>query len=105
MIDAYAHRFTVIVPAALTEEQLEVVAHIVEVHQPAHTVFQICSANAGIRLGIGVHVGLSTVVGRTSGFLPLQVDGSVVGRGTIVGRPVPGMHTGTSRLGIDSEAG
>ena len=105
VIDAHAHRFTVIVPAALTEEQLEVVAHIVEVHQPAHTVFQICSANAGIRLGIGVHVGLSSVVGRTGGFLPLQVDGSVVGRGIVVGRPVPGMQTGTSRLGIDSVAG
>ena len=49
----HAHRFTVLVPAALSEEQLDVVRHIIQVHRPAHTLFELCTAGAGMRVGRG----------------------------------------------------
>ena len=39
--DTHAHRFTVIVPAALTEDQMEVVRNILDVHRPAHTLVDV----------------------------------------------------------------
>jgi hypothetical protein len=48
---------------------------------------------------------LNTVVGRSGGFETLQLGGSVVGRGSIVGRPVAGLRVGSSRAGGDSFVG
>lgn len=85
----HAHRFSVIVPAAFTEEELDVVRHIITVHRPAHTLFDLCIVGAGVRLGLGAHVGLSSFVGEDSGFTQLRAGGSVVGRDGILGRPEP----------------
>jgi phage tail-like protein len=95
---AHAHRFTVLVPARLDDEQLAVVRDIVEAHRPAHTIYELCSLGAGMRLGQALHVGLSTIVGRGGGFEPLRV-GSAVGGGAILGRPVPGGRAGLDWLG------
>jgi phage tail-like protein len=83
----HAHRFTVVVPGAPTAEQLDAVRHILDVHRPAHTLFDVCTAGAGMRVGRGLHVGLASVIGRTGGFATAQLGGSVLGRGAIVGRP------------------
>jgi len=101
----HAHRFSLIVPAALEGEQLDVVRHILEMHRPAHTIFDICTVGAGMRLGLGLHLELSSVVGRTGAFATLQLDDSVLGRGAIVGRPGLGTILGASRLGDDSRMG
>ncbi len=101
----HAHRFSVIVPGILTEEQRAVVEHVMEVHRPAHTVFDVCTAGAGIRVGRGLHVGISSIVGRTAAWEPLQVGESALGRGAVVGRPLPGTRVGTGRLGSDSRSG
>jgi phage tail-like protein len=101
----HAHRFSLIVPAALDPEQLDVVRHILDVHRPAHTIFDICTVGAGMRLGLGLHLELSTVIGRTGSFATLQLDDSVLGRGAIVGRPELGTILGASRLGDDSRTG
>jgi len=101
----HAHRFSLIVPAALDAEQIDVVRHILEVHRPAHTIFDVCTVGAGMRLGLGMHLELSTVVGRTGAFTTLQVDDSVLGRGAVVGRPQLGTVLGASRLGDDSRMG
>jgi phage tail-like protein len=99
----HAHRFSVLVPALLTSEQLDVVRHILDLHRPAHTLVDICTVSAGMRVGRGLHVALSSIVGRTGGFTPLQLGASALGRGAILGRPTgspAGAGTaGTLRVG------
>ncbi len=99
---SHAHRFSVIVPMVLSGEQEAVVRHILDVHRPAHTLHELCTASAGMRVGLGLHVALTTIVGRTGGFTRLQVGGSVLGRDAVVGRPGPGTIPGASRLGHDT---
>ncbi|WP_224242774.1 phage tail protein [Hyalangium gracile] len=99
----HAHRFSVLVPAALSTEQREMLEHLLEVHRPAHTIFDICTVDAGMRVGRGLHLGLSSIVGRTGGFSPLQVGGNaVLGRDAIVGRPSDGLLLDGSRLGANT---
>jgi phage tail-like protein len=101
----HAHRFTVIVPAALTDEQLDVVKHIIRVHRPAHTVFDVCTAGVGMRVGRGLMLEISSVIGRTGGFSTFQTGASVLGRGAILGRPLEGSTLGNSRLGSHMRVG
>jgi phage tail-like protein len=101
----HAHRFTVIVPTSLSLEETEVVTHVLEVHRPCHTLYELCTVGAGMRVGRGLHVGLTSLIGRTAGFDTAQVGKTVVGGGAIVGWPVPGTRPGASRLGGDTRAG
>jgi phage tail-like protein len=101
----HAHRFSVIIPAVLSTEQIDVVNHILELHRPAHTLVEVCTVGAGMRVGRGLHVELTSVIGRTGGFSSLQLGGSLLGREAIVGRPEPGTRLGGSRLGGDSRVG
>ncbi len=94
-----AHRFTVLIPAALDAEQLDVVRHILEVHRPAHTLVEVCTVEAGMRVGRGLHLALSTIVGPTAGFGTAQLGRSALGRGAILGRPVDGSAAGSYRVG------
>ena len=98
--DAHAHRFTVLIPTSLTEEQLDVVRRILEVHRPAHTLFDVCTVGAGMRTGRGLHVGVSSIVGATGGFSTLQLGADPIGRGAILGRPSGATAPSASRLGI-----
>ena len=81
------------------------VEHILEIHRPAHTLFDICSVDAGMRLGTGLHIGLTSVVGKSSGFGQLRVGHSVLGRSDVLGVAKPGTSVGNSRLGSDSRVG
>lgn len=56
-----AHRFTVLVGVKLTTEQRDVVHHLVDIHRPAHTDFEICEVGDGMRVGTRLHVGLTAV--------------------------------------------
>lgn len=103
--ETHAHRFTVVIPALLTGEQEGAVRHILETHRPAHTLFEICTVDAGMRVGQGLHVGLSSLIGRTGGFTPLRVGGAALGREAVVGRPDAGTRPGSSRVGGDSRVG
>ncbi|HEX3131864.1 MAG TPA: phage tail protein [Thermoanaerobaculia bacterium] len=103
--EAHAHRFSVVIPAALDGEQLDVVRHVLEVHRPAHTLYDLCTVGTGMRVGVGLHVELTSVVGRSSEFRALQVGAAALGRGSVIGRPVAGTRTGKSRLGRDSRVG
>jgi phage tail-like protein len=103
--DTHAHRFTVLIPAILTTEQLDAVRHILEVHRPAHTLVEVCTVDAGMRVGRGLHVGLTSALGRSGGFTTLQTGASLLGRGSIVGRPVAGVRLASSRIGFDSRVG
>uniref|UniRef100_UPI003F492008 phage tail protein I n=1 Tax=Cupriavidus yeoncheonensis TaxID=1462994 RepID=UPI003F492008 len=85
--DDFAHRFTVTVVAALGEAQLECVRRLIEQHKPAHTDFTLCTAATSMRAGVGAHVGISSVVGKSSGFDPAIMGEAALGAGFLLGRP------------------
>ena len=58
-----------------------------------------------MRVGRGLHVGLSSVIGRTGGFSSVQLGAAVLGRGAVVGRPEAGTIPGAGRLGLDTRVG
>jgi phage tail-like protein len=91
-----AHRFVVLVPAELTEEQRQVISVIVEQHKPAHTLAEICELGSGMRVGRQLHVALTSVVGP-----PAQRQ-VVVGQVLVGGDRVIGLPAVGSRLGDTS---
>ena len=101
----HAHRFTVIVPSVLSDEQLSVVNHIIDVHRPAHTIFDVCAIGGGMRVGRGLLLEVSSIVGRTGGFSPMQLGAAVIGRGNTIGRPGEGGVIGTARIGRGTRVG
>lgn len=100
-----AHRFSLIIAASLTAEQLEVVNYLLDTHRPAHTIYDICTVDSGMRIGMGLHTGLTSIVGKTSGFGQLQVDASILGYTDTVGQAKSGTTVGGSRLANDSHVG
>jgi len=95
----HAHRFTVIIPSALDADQLDVVRHIVDQHRPAHTLFELCTVDAGMRVGRGLLLEISSVIGRSGGFRPLQLGAGTLGRGVLLGRPSAGARVGNAAPG------
>lgn len=100
-----AHRFTLILPAAPSADQRAVVEHILQMHRPAHTIGDFCTAEAGMRTGIGLHVGMTTVVGETARFMPALLGDFALGRGVTVGQAVAGTRPAAGRLGVDTRVG
>ncbi len=98
----HAHRFTVVIPRLLDDEQRQTVADLLDLHRPAHTLYDLCTVGAGMRVGMGLHVQLTSVVGPSAGWRELEVGGSVLGADAVIGRPQQGLRPGGSRLGIDS---
>jgi phage tail-like protein len=84
--DDFAHRFNVTIAAALSDEQLQCARRLIEMHKPAHTDFTLCTAESGIRVGVGSHIGLSSVVGKGAGFEPAIVGEAALGAGFLLGR-------------------
>jgi phage tail-like protein len=82
-----AHRFTVMLVARLSPEQMSCVRRLVEAHKPSHTLADICTVETGARVGLGLHVGLASAVGRSSGFGRAVVGEGILGRGDVLGRP------------------
>jgi phage tail-like protein len=103
--DTHAHRFALLIPASLTSEQHDVVRQILELHRPAHTLVEVCTVGAGMRVGRGLHVELTSIIGRSGGFSQLQLGSATLGRGSILGRPDAGTVLGGSRLGEDTRVG
>lgn len=101
-ITKHAHKFSVMIPLLLEAEQRAVVEHILQVHRPAHTLFDICSVDTGMRIGTGLHLELNSVVGLSSGFGQLQLGNSVLGRTDTLGRAATGTTVGNSRLGANT---
>ncbi len=103
--ETHAHRFTVLIQSALSQDQQDMVQHLLDVHRPAHTVVEVCTLGAGMRVGRGLLVGLTSIIGPTGGFKKLQVGGSLLGRATVLGQALAGTVPGATRLGRDSQVG
>jgi phage tail-like protein len=103
--ETYAHRFAVIIPTSLTLEQSEVVARILDLHRPAHTLVEVCALESGMRVGQGLRVALTSIIGRSGGFDQWRLGDSPLGRGAILGVRAPGASIGGTRLGQNSRVG
>ena len=89
--------FSILVLAACSLLLIGVaVDHVLEVHRPAHTLVEVCGLDRGLRVGTGLHVGISSMIGHSGGFFPLQLGDSTLGRDAIVGRPDRGAEVGVS---------
>jgi phage tail-like protein len=102
---ASAHRFSVLVTRPLGEEQEAVVRHILDVERPAHTDYELCTVDAGMRVGSGLHLGLSSIVGPTGAFEPAVAGASRLGGDTLLGGATTGLPVEAARLGTTSRVG
>ena len=98
----HAHRFTVIIPRLLDDTQARTVADLLDLHRPAHTLYDLCTVGAGMRVGMGLHVQLTSVVGPSASWRELELGQTRLGTDAVVGRPQQGLRPGGSRLGVDS---
>lgn len=94
----HAHRFAVLVTRDLCGDELDVLTDLLDLYRPAHTIVEVCGAGQGMRVGAGLHVELSTVVGPGSPYSLAAVGASAVGAGTIVGRGRAGVRPGLTTL-------
>ncbi|WP_255768574.1 phage tail protein I [Pseudarthrobacter sulfonivorans] len=94
-----AHRFTLLVPGRLTEEQRAVVRSILDVHRPAHTVYEVCELGTGMRVGQRLHLNLTSFVGPDTGWAPAVLGQFRVGGDGIVGTPAAGSRVGDASVG------
>ena len=100
-----AHRFSVIIPRLLDEDQLQCVRDLLDRYRPAHTLYDLCTVGAGMRVGLGLHVELTSIVGPSAGWRQLRIGGGRLGTDAILGRPEQGTSPGDSRLGVDTRTG
>ena len=102
--DATAHRFTVLIPGRLSDEQRQVVTDLLDRHRPAHTAVEICELGEGMRVG-SVRLAYTAYVGAAPEPRPLVVGGTGIGVDATFGSPVagsrldPGVRVGGVRLG------
>jgi phage tail-like protein len=101
----HAHRFAVLVQAELTPDTEAAVRHLLDQHRPAHTLYTLCALGQGARIGRGLQIGLSTLIGPDSGFGTLQLGAATLGRSQVLGRPARGLRPGTATLGRTSQLG
>ena len=74
-VEASAHRFVVLVPHTLREEQRAMVARIVALEKPAHAAFELKRYWDLFRVG-EARLGLDTQLGESSRFSPLLLGGA-----------------------------
>ncbi len=98
--ETHAHRFTVIVPGRLTAEQEQAVRFVLDTQRPAHTAYELCTVANGIRVGKALHVGVSSLVGRTGGFDELALGAAALGKRAVLGFADPGPRPGIARVGV-----
>lgn len=97
---ATAHRFTVLVPRDLTEDERQALASLIELNKPAHTMAEVCEMGGGMRLGRTSRVDLTTVVAPDPGWGTAVVGQVLVGGDGVVGLPAVG-----SRVEQDTREG
>jgi hypothetical protein len=93
-----AHRFTVLIPADLSAEQLAVVHSVLDAHKPGHTTYEVCELGFGMRVGRRLHLSLTSVVGPDAGWGPALVGQVAVGGDGILGVPGVGARVGETAV-------
>ncbi len=97
--ETHAHRFTVLVCRDLCGDERAVIRDLLDLHRPAHTLVEVCDTSEGMRVGMSLHIELSTVVSRDAAYSSAVVGQSDVGTGAVVGRGHAGIRPGITRLG------
>jgi phage tail-like protein len=102
LFDEVAHRFTVAVypNAVSTAKKRAEVTTTIERDKPAHTAYQLCVIQPGIRVGFQSMVGIDTVVGGPEPATPLA-EASTGGL-ILAGTPLARLGEG-SQIGINTE--
>ena len=100
-----AHQFTVLIPRILGAEEDAAIRHILDRERPAHTAYTLCTVDAGMRAGQGLHLGMSSIIGPTGAFEGAVTDLSLLGRGAILGGPTTGISVEAGRLGHNTRVG
>lgn len=83
--DNYAHRFSVIIAASLSTDDMQMVQLVIATHRPAHTLFDVCTVDAGMRIGRGLYLQINSLLGQSGGFAPMHLDAGVLGRDGVLG--------------------
>jgi phage tail-like protein len=102
---SHAHRFTVLIPRSLGSDEEAAIRHVLDTERPAHTTFEMCTVDAGMRAGRGLHLGISSIVGPTGAFEHAIVDRSLLGRRSILGPPSGGIAVEAARVGTTARVG
>ena len=103
--DSSAHRFTVVIPRPLSGEQEAVVRQVLDTERPAHTAYELCTVNAGMRVGRGLHLDLTGVIGPTGALRPAVLGSGPIDRDLLLGGPATGIAVEGSRLGSGARIG
>ncbi len=101
----HAHRFTVLIGRPLDDVEEGAIRHILSTERPAHTVYDLCTVEAGMRVGHGIHLGLSSLIGPTAAFERTVVGRTALGRRSILGPPTSGIAASGSRVGSSTTVG
>jgi phage tail-like protein len=94
----HAHRFTVLVSRCIGDEELAVVRDLLDLHRPAHTLVEVCGSGEGMRVGMSLHVEISSILGAGSGFARAVVGSGTLGEDTVLGRGRTGIRPGLTEL-------
>jgi len=102
-----AHRFCVLIPGTLSQEQREVVRSLVGQHRPAHTLYRVLELGPGMRAGDRLRLSLTAFVGPRAQWAPAVVGRRTIadsqshgGIGGVLGRPAVGTRLdGTAVVG------
>jgi hypothetical protein len=106
MFDAVAHRFTVRLyqGANYSAERVAAVEALLERERPAHTEHHICRVDPGIAIGIGVRLGIDTVIGGDPP--PARLDEqAVLGDGFLLSGTPPGRIGQPGGIGVTTRLG
>lgn len=90
-----AHRFTVLVPGRLSDEQRSIIQRIVVEHRPAHTACDICELGSGMRVS-RLRIALTSFIGPTTDWTSAVIAQTRVGADGVVGTPALGSRVGAS---------
>lgn len=102
-----AHRFCLLIPGDLSQEQREVVGSLVDQHRPAHTLYRVLELGPGMRIGDRLRLQLTSFVGPRTPWAPAVVGRRDIGGiethggiGGVLGQPAAGTHLdGTAVVG------
>ena len=94
-----------LIPRPLAGEEEAAIRRVLDTERPAHTVYGLCTVDAGMRVGDGLHLGISSIVGPTGAFRPAVADASAVGGGTVLGTRRGGVAVEAARIGTTARVG